>query len=968
MLPIMLVRVTLILLPLLWNTTTMAAAWRPLLPLPGQILHVPFLTDYLKDPSAFKITTKNELAGHEKKLQKLRTKLKQGTKQLQQYFSLLSELCYYHYHQRHTTTLTKAEESCHRQLIKIGAKLLKSTKVQRNKITYNVALSLFNLRKYREAHKQFSKLLNKSFSNPLALKAGLATYLIDLEIKKSISTISWRRLMAKFNARGKIIIHLATARHLAGLSLRGTQERKANSRYRQYLQKLSTLLTDVNSEAQEQVLAFMLGIVRQVERRIDWQRFPVQIETFAYTAAFPALLERQALFALTQKRFSAALGLYKRLLPMVKGRKTQQIVGRLLVIAKKSYSKNKNSTEYRKIMHLSNKFLKSNKEKKLLDKYVQFLINNESTQLKTMPSSRLRQLLVLIKDMLTLQTNSAYRISNMETMAAIHLRLVNTAAAVDIYYNLFKMQGGKALQYINLAISYQHQLAKWPQQLIWQKQPRQLIPARTRLLKMYEQKLPLLPQKDWHIIAQQGLLALNLNMKNKAWGLWINNMQHENKKIAPTAIGMVLSDYLRRKLWLKAEMLTKRCMHFAIVPQTNGKSMPIKKIYVDVMFKVIKYYVKINDLNNAKAKSIEFFNTFPNDTRQPENLLRLAEILIKTKAYVQAMFYLVKLVNNYQNNNYFRKGLLRAANLAILQGNEQKAVTLHRLFFQHYPQDKAIKSIVNKLVKLYKALHLYGDLQTMYNYIATSPRFSTMEKQKIEVAMMELEEKYGSSTKARDIATKIINQTQRDLRQKAIAASLLARYHYSRSDNKALVALERRLSPSRYEYKEVRNQLSFYFAENTRFVNAKIIESYEEKPVKFLAYLSKSFALIKNKYLEVCKFATSRFCLASYLSLVDRSFTYIDAVSTAELSAASTRQAYDLFTQDKKKLTDYFENQKQFFRNASIQELQKGHASSEWVSKSLVVSPELNLSYVNGHLSEPDFVQINIKKDLRGVN
>ena len=190
-------------------------------------------------------------------------------------------------------------------------------------------------------------------------------YLIDLEIKKSISAVSWQRLMAKFDVRGKIIIHLATARHLAGLNLQGKREKRASPRYRHYLQQLSPLLNDVNSEAQTQVLIFMIGIVRKADTTVDWQRFPVRIETFAYTSDFPALLERQALSALAQQRFSAALGLYKRLLPMVKGRKTQHIVRRLLVITKKFYQRSRDSKEYRKVMHLSSKYLKSETDKKI---------------------------------------------------------------------------------------------------------------------------------------------------------------------------------------------------------------------------------------------------------------------------------------------------------------------------------------------------------------------------------------------------------------------------------------------------------------------------------------------------------------------------------------------------------------------------------------------------------------------------
>jgi len=952
---------------LLWSVTAPAATWKPLLPLQGQAIKVPLLADYLKDPSVFKIDSKEAFDEHSDELQDAKERLLRSKRRLQEYFFMLSESCYYLYYQRKTAKLSREERVCHRELVKTGLRLLKSSKTQRNKIIYNIALSLFNLRKYREAHQRFSQLLSKSFSNPLALKAGLATYLIDLEIKQSIPALSWRRLLAKFDVRGKIIIHLATARHLAGLNLQGERAKRASNRYRHYLQQLSPLLSDASSETQAMVLAFMIGVVSKAETTIDWQQFPVRVETFAYTPAFPALLERQALSALALQRFGVALALYKRLLPMVKGRKTQHIVRRLWVIAKKFYLQSRDSEEYRKVMHLSSDYLKSESDKKLLDKYIQFLINKESATLQSMSEPQLKRTLLLIKDMLRLQTSTAYTVDNKERLATIHLRLNNTGGAVNTYYGLFKELGGKTQKYIDQAITHQHQLAKWPQTLVWQPQPRQLRAERLRLLKMYEQKAPLMPKVDWYIIAQRGLLALNLNMKDKAWGLWLRNMQHTQAEIAPRALGMVLNDYLQNKLWLKAETLIKRCRRFAIVPQVSSKPMPLKNIHVDVVNKVIGFHLKTNNLKEAKSKSIEFFKLFPNDRRQPQNLLRLGELLIKRREYVQAMFYLIELVNNYQNNDYFRQGLLRAANLAVKQADEQKAVVLYRLFYQRYPQNKAVKSVVLQLIKLYRSLRLYGDLLVMYEYAFVSPLFSNMEKQKNEIAMMELEEKYGSSSKALSIAKRIMDQPRRDARHKAIAAGLLARYHYIRKDRKALIALESSLSVKRYEYKEVRNELSFYIAETQLFVNPQIIEQYQQNPATFFKYLTNSFVQVKKNYLDVCKLATSRFCLASYLSLVDRCLTFADAASTAELSANNTRQAYNVFMQDKKNLISYFEREKQHFRNASVKELQAGNAPFEWVAKSLVVSPELNLSYINGYLSEPDFIQLDVKKDLKNA-
>ena len=69
-----------------------------------------------------------------------------------------------------------------------------------------------------------------------------------------------------------------------------------------------------------------------------------------------------------------------------------------------------------------------------------------------MQEPQLKQLLLLFKDMLRLQTSTTYTVANRETLAAINLRLNNTMDAVNIYYTLFKELGGKTLKYIDNAI------------------------------------------------------------------------------------------------------------------------------------------------------------------------------------------------------------------------------------------------------------------------------------------------------------------------------------------------------------------------------------------------------------------------------------------------------------------------------------------------------------------------------------
>lgn len=936
-----------------------AVARAPLLVLEGQSAKVPLLNDYLKDPGVYRIANRRELQKYLSQAQLAKQTLSRDQESWQNYFTLLSEVCFFYFRQRRTLDASRREKSCHLELIKTGNHLRKAYQSRVAKISYNVGLSLFALAKYREAHRNLNRLVDRSLANPLAVKAGLINYLIDLQVKKTVASSSYNRLLAKVDVRGKTIIDLVTARHLAGLDLNGQNDRQPVPQYKHYLRNLTNYVPDLPTEAQEQVLTFVVGIVRKAGKPIDWQNFPTRIETFAYTSKFPALLERQALFALRQRRFADAIALYQRLLPMVKGRQANIVARQLLVLANKLYRKNKDVKQYQKVIHICAKYLTSAKDKERLSKHVyQHLIVSEAKDLATMSVAKLKQTLLIIRDLLKLQTNQSQIIASHKLIAKIHLRLGNLSEAVKIYYSLF--QKHQVVADVDLALKYQHRLARWPTTLTWKKQPAILRAERLHLQKMYGQKLALQKIPSWYIIAQHGLLSINLGTKGNGYRLWLSNIDNRTPKISEIAIGIVLNDYLSNKKWLKIEAIVQRCLRVKLTPKINGQSVNLNRIYSDALDNVINLHIKRNELSLAQRKGEKFYKIFPNDKRQAKNLFRLSETFVKLKNYPQAMLYFNRLVTNYQDNVYYQKSLLRAANIAKLQGDEQRAMVFYRLFFKTYPNHRSIKTVAYQLRDLYRALRLYGDLQAINIFIGGSSRFTTVEKQRADIDSMEIEERYGSGKKARQIANRILAQPARHPKDKALASSILARHYYSRKDLASLLKLESRLSRRVYEYKIPRNELSFYIAESYSFVNDKIIKRYERQPTAFLKYLTNSFKMMRKNHLEVCKLPKSRFCLPSYLRVVGRCSSFIGAINTIELSAASSRQNYALFMQEKRQLITFLENQKRAFQLAAVREIQNGNATFEWIAKSLVQFPELNLSYINGYLAEPDYLEFDL--------
>ena len=123
----MLVRSAFFLL-LLGSVAAHAAGWKPLLPLKGQAVHVPFLADFLKDPSVFKINSNKDFLEHKEDLEDAKDRVVRSRRRWQEYFIMLSESCYYLYRQRKGASLSKEEKSCHQELVKTGMRLLKTTK------------------------------------------------------------------------------------------------------------------------------------------------------------------------------------------------------------------------------------------------------------------------------------------------------------------------------------------------------------------------------------------------------------------------------------------------------------------------------------------------------------------------------------------------------------------------------------------------------------------------------------------------------------------------------------------------------------------------------------------------------------------------------------------------------------------------------------------------------------------------
>ena len=949
------------LLSFVWTTSLLANNLAPIFPLKKQSVRLPFWFSYVKDPSVYRITNKKEFRRVLGKLKKMQKNTVQSRTELHKYFSLLAESCFYFYRTRATSLLSKKEKACHIELIRVAEKLLKASKLRRSGVIYNSALSYFALQKYREAYRSFSKITSKSLVNPLSRRAGLVSYLIDLEIKKSVSSLSYNRLESRLDLRGKTIVYLATARFLAGINLNGKLDGVTNPSYSKHIKKLSPLLLDLQPQVQEEVLAFIVGIVSKSEKKINWQKFPIRVEAFSYTNQFASLLERRALYAYSLGMHSEAVRNYKQLLPVAIGDKKALVARRILLFSQKVYDKDRDIETYKKAIIFSVKLLKTPSDIEKLSKHIDYLISSINKNLMTIPSANLPRILATVRKLVSLENETKTNTPAIILIAKLQLRMNDYKGAVDTYYYMFSLEGKKSTRFLDLAIKYQSIVANWSDEILWTARPAVLQSQRLFLKKMYKEKIALSKKPDWHIIALVGLLALNLKKTSEAYYLWINNLKHKHKNITDIAIGIILKDYMKKQDWIKTEALIRECMRFGLVPKINNKKIKIKKIYANALYQSSLIHEKEKRYEDSLAMATDFFKNYPKDARQAENTFRLAELHIILKKYTKAMSYFIVLSNKFQSSPYYPKSLLLAGNLAKMQSNEKIAIAFYNLYFRAFPNSNFVKtkSVVYELISLYKGLRLYSELQHVYNFIFSSAKFNQQEKHHIELEMMQLEERHGNVNSAKRIANKIIANASYSYRYKIRAIVILARGYYARRELAPLLNLKSKLNLKIKSYQNIYNELSFYIAESYDYLDDKSISIYQKTPSMYLQYLMDSFAKNRSNYLEACRYIGNNFCLPAFLSLIEDCDRFADKTAPVEPAAVDTKQEYTLFLSKKSQFLNYLKSQKNFFKKRAMLGLKSGNTIAEWLAKGLLTFPGLNLRYINGYFSEADFIQFN---------
>ena len=113
-------------------------------------------------------------------------------------------------------------------------------------------------------------------------------------IKKAVKTL--QGLVSKLNKDGAMFARAVLARYHAGLDGRGKKVFKKNTKlYRKYLAQATKRARYLSASQKEKLLKFSIAVVMKSEKKVDWNKLPINLTPFVGSKVTRAIIERSAI-------------------------------------------------------------------------------------------------------------------------------------------------------------------------------------------------------------------------------------------------------------------------------------------------------------------------------------------------------------------------------------------------------------------------------------------------------------------------------------------------------------------------------------------------------------------------------------------------------------------------------------------------------------------------------------------------
>ncbi|MEZ4741635.1 MAG: hypothetical protein R3B45_04185 [Bdellovibrionota bacterium] len=708
----------------------------------------------------------------------------------------------------------------------------------------------------------------------------IAKWNVDHRNSNDIDTLD--KLIKTLPRSAAIAARLTIARYYAGIHRNGRKEYSADNKYSRYLIAATKKSSRLNQLQKQKVLLYSIAIWRAVEgRKGSWEKPPIYLANYRDSYELNAIYERQAIDQWKSGKSSLALSKYKSLSKTYAGKKQMALIDRrILAMEEGFYLKSGKTNAYENsIVRIRSKYLteqSSYEQSELMiensnRRYSKLshteLANNMSQKSSTRQRISAINLATRYLSRVVEDNNSREQELIQSQIAKLWVLNQSHKNAVRVYLLLAnQIAPQKKSEYLTLALSSQHILARWPNQIPWKGLVNENNRERQQLLAIYSDLNSTRSVIDWYLIGHMGQLNIHLNNMNNAFALWENALNKDPKgPEAAKAAAIMIDTYKSRKYWQKLEDLARLCRSNSLVPiGVSNKSIDVNVMLALALLEGGKKALGDKNYVAAETKLKEFVTNFRSPNRD-EGMFLLAHAYKGTAKYKDSIDTLISFSEEYPNSRFFKQAMLVGGDWSVPMAFEENAMFFYQTFLQKYPYAVEASRIQDDLVDLYIGRRLYAEAGEIFNKKINDSKASRESREEYALRLIRMEERFGSKERAEKSVNDLLKFSVNGI-ARAEALAVKARIHASRGEISQLVKIENELNgmDDRVAIQEVLSETRFLIAGSKLSNILQPIDSLTVKaPKKAISNRYGEYQSLKEAYQKVCESGYTSFCVPS---------------------------------------------------------------------------------------------------------
>jgi hypothetical protein len=837
-----------------------------------------------------------------------------------------------------------------RGIIKHANKVVRYTKDKNSRVTalFHVHVTSYNSHiGMSRAVKSLVALKSKGLNGYLKRRVDFLSALHKIKFgsqsNRGKGAKEMARLLSSLPRDAGISGRLALARYYAGLNRNAHKSSTTNKTYRSYLWSASTKVNGLSKSQKAKVLSFSTGVWTKAEgSKINWTKPPFKMANFNQSQNVKAIIERAALADWKANRRTSALRKYAILSNSLETNgKKAAIDLRILDLNKKQYLKTKNSSKYERALvsaqknYLDPGLLGEGKESKVsamlseIRRQYRVLAYGELSRVSRKGATRAaRRRAIRMGKSYMASIEDAAKIEDVKSkIAAIYHMDKQYENAVAMYRSLGETNvSGKTAHYYKLAIAAQSQLAHWPTKVSWEPQRKGYTGHREQLVVLYKLLGESDSRNNWYVLAQNGLLNINLDQRSEAFQMWEDALKKSSSgSHAAHAAGYMLSSYEKSKNWNNLETLSRLCRTQKVAAVYRGKRLDTYRLMALALLEGGKQAVADAQYAMAVKKLEEFTKRFKSASNQDEGMFVLATAYRGNSQHPKSISTLVSFSKIHSKSRFLRQALLNGGDWSTSMAYEENTMYFFKKFVKRFNSDSETTRVRGELIALYEGRRIYGRAVALLSDINTTESLTRA---------LEMEDQHGSKKSAQKIADKIISKSGAGEAAKAEAYAVKARYATSKDNFNELKRIERKiyaLGAATYESQEALGEIRFVLAEAksktllTEYYNLALKDPTAELNKNYSTFLK-----VRTAYHTVCDAGQSSYCAPAMNNLARVSQKFAQHIEDLQIQATLAKSVVDEFDSRKQAILNEAVRTSQRSDSKAVATVIEGNTNPDW--------------------------------------